>query len=171
MAPVVKNPLAGSGDPRDGVSIPGSERSSGVGSGNPLQHSCQKIPRTEEPGRLQSMGSQRVGHDWVCAHACAHTHIHTQELVADMFHSWWSNRWSSALLLVKDEDLGRWLLSGFGDVLIGSMIEWCHTCAGSSQRRGTSLGIYWSVSSPSIVKTRTKMSPGWAEGSLLSVHQ
>ena len=24
-----------------------------------------KIPRTEEPGRLQSMGSQRVGHDRV----------------------------------------------------------------------------------------------------------
>ena len=24
-----------------------------------------KIPRTEEPGRLQAMGSQRVGHDWV----------------------------------------------------------------------------------------------------------
>ena len=23
-----------------------------------------KIPRTEEPGRLQSVGSQRVGHDW-----------------------------------------------------------------------------------------------------------
>ena len=23
-----------------------------------------KIPRTEEPGRLQSMGSRRVGHDW-----------------------------------------------------------------------------------------------------------
>ena len=23
-----------------------------------------KTPRTEEPGRLQSMGSQRVGHDW-----------------------------------------------------------------------------------------------------------
>ena len=30
-------------------------------------HSCTiawKIPRTEEPGRLQSMGSQRVGHNW-----------------------------------------------------------------------------------------------------------
>ena len=27
-----------------------------------------KIPRTEEPGRLQSMGLQRVRHDW--AHAC-----------------------------------------------------------------------------------------------------
>ena len=24
-----------------------------------------KIPWTEEPGRLQSMGSRRVGHDWV----------------------------------------------------------------------------------------------------------
>ena len=23
-----------------------------------------KIPWTEEPGKLQSMGSQRVGHDW-----------------------------------------------------------------------------------------------------------
>ena len=26
---------------------------------------AQKIPWTEEPGRLHSMGSQRVGHDWV----------------------------------------------------------------------------------------------------------
>ena len=24
-----------------------------------------KIPWTEQPGRLQSMGSQRVGHDWM----------------------------------------------------------------------------------------------------------
>ena len=28
-----------------------------------------KIPWTEEPGRLQSMGSQRVGHDLVPEHA------------------------------------------------------------------------------------------------------
>ena len=27
-----------------------------------------KIPRTEEPGGLQSMGSQRVGHDWATKH-------------------------------------------------------------------------------------------------------
>ena len=25
-----------------------------------------RIPGTEEPGRLQTMGSQRVGHDWAC---------------------------------------------------------------------------------------------------------
>ena len=27
-----------------------------------------KIPQTEEPGRLQSVGSQRVGHNWVTKH-------------------------------------------------------------------------------------------------------
>ena len=31
-----------------------------------------RIPWTEEPGGLQSTGSQRVGHDWV-----THTHTHT----------------------------------------------------------------------------------------------
>ena len=37
----------------------------GEGNDNPLQYSCLKIAWTEEPGRLQSMGSLRVGHDWV----------------------------------------------------------------------------------------------------------
>ena len=32
-----------------------------------------RIPRTEEPGGLQSMGSQRVGHDWVTNTITAHT--------------------------------------------------------------------------------------------------
>ena len=34
------------------------------GNDNPLQYSCWKIPWTEEPGGLQSMGSWRVGHDF-----------------------------------------------------------------------------------------------------------
>ena len=37
--------------------IPGSGRSPGEGNGNPLQYSCLENPMTEEPGRLQSMGS------------------------------------------------------------------------------------------------------------------
>ena len=41
-------------------SIPGSGRAPGEENGNPLQYSW-----TEEPGRLRSMGSQRVWHDWV----------------------------------------------------------------------------------------------------------
>ena len=44
-------------------SIPGLGRSPGEGNGNPLQYSCLENPWTEEPGRLQSMGFQRVGHD------------------------------------------------------------------------------------------------------------
>ena len=43
--------------------IPGLGRSSGRGHGNPLQYSCWSIPWTEEPGGLQTMGSQRVRHD------------------------------------------------------------------------------------------------------------
>ena len=38
-------------------------KSPGEGSGNPLQYSCWKIPWTEEPGGLQSTGSQRVRYD------------------------------------------------------------------------------------------------------------
>ena len=36
----------------------------GEGNGNPLQYSCLEIPWIEDPGGLQSMGSQRIGHDW-----------------------------------------------------------------------------------------------------------
>ena len=35
----------------------------GEGNGNPLCTLAREIPWTEEPGRLQSMGSQRVRHD------------------------------------------------------------------------------------------------------------
>ena len=37
-------------------SIPGQEDPLEEESGNPLWDSCLKIPRTEEPGRLQSKG-------------------------------------------------------------------------------------------------------------------
>ena len=61
MALVVKNPPANAGDTRDTGSI----------QEDPLEEDmvthfnilAQRIPWTEEPGRLQSMGSQRVGHD------------------------------------------------------------------------------------------------------------
>ena len=45
------------------------------GLGRSATHSCilaWRIPCKEEPGRLQPMGSQRVGHD-------AETHFHCQE--------------------------------------------------------------------------------------------
>ena len=44
-------------------SFPGWGRSPKERNGNPLHSLAWKIPWTEEPCRLQSMGSQRVGHD------------------------------------------------------------------------------------------------------------
>ena len=44
-------------------SIPEWERFPGGGNGNSLQYSCLEIPRTEEPGGLQSMGSQTAEQD------------------------------------------------------------------------------------------------------------
>ena len=44
------------GDTGDKCSIPGLERSPGGGYGNPLQYSCWRLPWTEEPGGLQSLG-------------------------------------------------------------------------------------------------------------------
>ena len=62
----VKNLLANAGD---ADLITGSRRSPGEGNSYPLQNSSPEIPWTEEPGGLQSMGSQRVWLNW------AHTHL------------------------------------------------------------------------------------------------
>ena len=47
----------------DSGSTPGLGRSPGGGHGIPLQYSCLENPWREGPGRLQIIGSQRVGHD------------------------------------------------------------------------------------------------------------
>ena len=64
VALVVKNPPVNAGDIRDVGSIPESGRSPGGGHGNHSSVLAWRIPWTEEPGRLQSMGLQRVWHDW-----------------------------------------------------------------------------------------------------------
>ena len=57
---MVKSPPANA---EDGSSIPGLGGFPGEENGNPLQYSCLENPWTEEPGGLQSMGSQRAGHN------------------------------------------------------------------------------------------------------------
>ena len=71
---VGKSPLAKAGDARDMDLVPGQE--------DPLEeematHSsvlAGTIPRVEEPGRLQSMGPQRVGQNGARTHTHTHTH-------------------------------------------------------------------------------------------------
>ena len=60
MALAVKNLPANAGDVGL-ISVSG--RSSREGNGNPLSILAWRNARTEEHGRLQSMGSKRVGHN------------------------------------------------------------------------------------------------------------
>ena len=59
----VKNPPVKTRDIRHAGQIPGSGGYPGEGNSNPLQYSCLENSITKELGRLQSMGSQRFGHD------------------------------------------------------------------------------------------------------------
>ena len=63
MVLAVKNPPANAGDIRDTGSVPGLGKSSGGGHGNPLQYSCLENATDRELVRLQSLGSERTGHD------------------------------------------------------------------------------------------------------------
>ena len=60
---LVKNPPASAGGARDTVSIPGPEDSLEKEMATRYSVLAWKIPGAEEPGGLQSMGSQRVGHN------------------------------------------------------------------------------------------------------------
>ena len=59
-----------------------------------------KIPWTEEPGRLQSMGSLRVRHDWA-----------TSLLLFTFMH--WRRKWQSAPMFLPGESQGQWTNWGF----------------------------------------------------------
>ena len=60
---MVKNLPVNAGDITDGGSIPESGRSPGAGNANHSSVLALSIPWTQEPGGLQSMGSQRMVHD------------------------------------------------------------------------------------------------------------
>ena len=68
---VVKNPTANAGDLRDAASIPGSGRSPVEEMATHFSILAWRIPWTKETSGLQSIGLQRVGHNWsICA--CIH---------------------------------------------------------------------------------------------------
>ena len=58
-----------------------------------------KIPWTEEPGGLQSMGSQRVGHDWATSLSLV-TFLH------------WRRKWQPTPVFLPGESQGRGSLVG-----------------------------------------------------------
>ena len=68
VAQMVKESIWNAGDLD---SIPEMGRSFGWGHGKPLQYSYLENSQGQEPGRLESMESQRVRHDWVNKHITA----------------------------------------------------------------------------------------------------
>ena len=46
------------------------------------------VPWTEEPGRLQSMGSERIGHGWVTEHAHIEFSLLDVEIFRLAFGTW-----------------------------------------------------------------------------------
>ena len=73
---MVKNLPANAGDIRDVGLIPGSKDSLEEGMATHSSIITWRIPRTEEPGGLLCIGSQRVGHDRSgLAHTCIPLHI------------------------------------------------------------------------------------------------
>ena len=71
----------------------------GEGNGTPLQYSCLENPWTEEPGRLQSVGSWRVGHDWANS-LSLFTFMH------------WIRKWQPTPVFLPRESQGRGSLVG-----------------------------------------------------------
>ena len=67
---MVKNPPANTEDTRDEGSSPGPGRSLGEAVVTHSSILAWEILRTEELGRLQSMGSQRVRHNLMSKDAC-----------------------------------------------------------------------------------------------------
>ena len=72
------NPLVNVGGIRDAVSTPELEDSLEEGMTTHSSILAWRVPWTEEPGGLQSIGLQKIGHDWsdlACTHI--HTNAHT----------------------------------------------------------------------------------------------
>ena len=79
---VVKKEPASAGDARDLGSIPGWSRSPEEEMATHSNIIAWKITRTEEPGGVQSMGSQRVGQDW------AHIQEDTIIIISSSYSKW-----------------------------------------------------------------------------------
>ena len=73
---MVKNPLVNAGDSRDTGSVSGLGRSLEKEVATHSSILAWIIPRTKEPAGLQTMGSQRRGHDLRTEHAHIHCFIY-----------------------------------------------------------------------------------------------
>ena len=97
----------------------------GEGNGNSLQYSCLENPWADEPGRLQSMGSRRVGHDWSNLAAAAAAPCSGQGVLPGSVGGFRANDWGDP----KERKAGRLTYEpheGLGSPLISEMVTVQH---------------------------------------------
>ena len=107
------------GDPS---SIPGFGRSPGERNGNPLQYSCLENIMSEEPGRLQFWGSQRVGYDRPIS-----THINLVFFFPPSLFAFIFNRWLSFMC--------SWRYQSFSSSTLPWITRWAGVPAGQRMER------------------------------------
>ena len=114
-------------------SIPGLEKSSREGSGNRLHILAWRIPWTEEPGGLQSMRPQRVGHDWSDLACIAWILVHQK-----LDYMW---NWAIRGFRKQDWDEGEARETSKAQSSSGELILLCQSCTCSSLRVNASLNV------------------------------
>ena len=115
---VVKKLPANPGDKRDLGSIPGSGRSLGGVTATPSSILAWGIAWTEEPGGLQSIGLNRVGHDWSDL-ACTHSHCILWRHLDD--------QWLSLLMIHPPHWSSRFPVHFSWHVILCITTVWRHT--------------------------------------------
>ena len=84
-----------------------------------------KIPRAEEPGRLQSMGSQGIGHDWATS---LFTFMH------------WRRKWQPTPVFLPGESQGpggAWWAAIYGVAQSQTWLKWLNSSSSSIVPRVT----------------------------------
>ena len=107
VALVVKNPPANARDIRDAGWIPGLGRSMEEGMSTHSSVLVWRIPRTEVPGKLQSIGLQRVRHSWTseytptpfCAACSPYFDSSVRSQITSFMALTWDSSWGCELLL------------------------------------------------------------------------
>ena len=96
-----------------------------------------KIPWTEEPGRLQYIGSLRVGHDWATS-LSLFTFLH------------WKRKWQPTPVFLPGESQGRgsWWAAVYGVAQSWTRLKWLSSsssCTWMSEPRAL-IGVYFKQS-------------------------
>ena len=109
-----------------------------------------KIPWTEEPGRLQSMGSLKVGHNWAIS-LSLFTFMH------------WRRKWQPAPVFLPGESQGRggaWWAAAYGVTQSRTRLKWLSSRSSSRTHMERCYYTAFTTTSPKILE-KVFLRKGW----------